>query len=43
MRPSVAAGIAFVVPAGFGFHLGWRKIFIKDGPSVFGVGLSYGG
>ncbi len=42
-RPSLAAGIAFAASGAFGFHLGWRKIFIKDGPSVLGVGVSYGG
>ena len=43
IRISMGAGIAFVSPGGLGFHLGWRKIFIEDGPSTFGLGVSYGG
>jgi hypothetical protein len=43
IRPSLAAGIAFVAPGALGFHLAWRKIFIEDGPGMFGLGVTYGG
>jgi len=41
-RASLAAGVGLVAANGLGVHLGWRRIFIEDGPSTLGVGISFG-
>ena len=41
-RGAIAAGVGFFVAERFGIHAGWRKIFIEEGPSTFGLGLSFG-
>lgn len=41
-RAAIAAGVGFLASGGFGVHLAWRKIIIEDGPSTFGVGVSFG-
>lgn len=41
-RASLAAGVGFLTSGGFGLHLGWRKIFIDEGPGIVGVGVSFG-
>ena len=41
-RASVAAGLSYFMSAGFGAHLGWRKIFLEGAPSTLGVGISFG-
>ena len=42
VRAALAAGVAFFVSDQFGVHVGWRKVFIDEGPSTFGVGVSFG-
>jgi hypothetical protein len=41
-RAAIAAGVGFLTSGGFGMHLAWRKIFIDEGPSTLGVGVSFG-
>jgi hypothetical protein len=41
-RGAIAAGVGVFVTDRFGIHVGWRKIFIEEGPSTLGVGLSFG-
>jgi hypothetical protein len=41
-RASLAAGVGFLTPGGFAAHLTWRKIFIEQGPSTLGIGVSFG-
>jgi len=41
-RVAIAAGVGFLTSGGFGLHLAWRKIFIDEGPSTLGVGVSFG-
>ena len=42
VRVALGAGVAFVTANRFGIHLGWRKIFIEDGPSTVGLAVSFG-
>ena len=42
IRASLGAGAGFITTTGVGIHLGWRKVFIEDGPSMLGLGLSWG-
>ena len=41
-RVSFGAGVGLLASAGFGAHVGWRKILIEEGPGMVGVGLSFG-
>lgn len=42
-RGSVGAGIAVInVAPGLGLSAGWRKIFLQDAPSSWGIGLTLG-
>jgi hypothetical protein len=41
-RASIALGMTFFVSDALGINAAWRKIFIDEGPSTFGVGVSVG-
>jgi hypothetical protein len=41
-RAATAAGVGFFVSPQVAIHVAWRKIFIEEGPSTLGVGLSFG-
>jgi hypothetical protein len=41
-RGAIGAGVGFLTAGGFGAHLSMRKIFIEDGPTTYGVGISFG-
>ena len=41
-RASLAAGVGLRTSRGPALHVAWRRILIDEGPSLFGVGVSFG-